>query len=66
MKGMYLMLKSMGFDPDAIKVKVEETQTKAVEVLKHFNSRFDSIDSRLESIENRMKENEYANDRRGA
>jgi hypothetical protein len=49
--GIELMLKSMGFDPDAIKKQVLEFQENLTNTFKHFDLRLQAIESRLGAME---------------
>jgi len=45
--GMSMLLKSMGFDPDDFKSKIEDIQTAATTVVRNVNTRLEMIETQL-------------------
>lgn len=50
MGGMEMMMKSFGFDPAAIKEKIEGAGDDFKKVVKHFDDRMDAIERKLDYL----------------
>jgi hypothetical protein len=54
MKGMEMMLKSFGFDPEEMKKQFDEAKTNAEKYVQQVETRLGAIENRLQNLETKI------------
>ena len=54
MKGMEMMLKSFGFDPEEMKKQFDEAKTNAEKYVQQVEARLGAIENRLQNLETKI------------